>query len=74
MTNLPNNNERPMACPRCKGKPLRFRVRSDLMDIEVCESCGLTAANLGLEVTKLTESGAPNQGAAGSSAVFGSNR
>jgi hypothetical protein len=41
----------------------------------VCESCGLTAANLGLEVTRLTESNADKEGATvDSCAVSASNR
>lgn len=50
-----NGTGQRMVCPRCYGEPLWFRVRSDLMDIDVCEQCGLAAAKLGLEVIRLSD-------------------
>lgn len=39
-----------MVCQRCGMKEARYRTYSDILDIEVCETCAREAQQLGLAV------------------------
>lgn len=42
-------------CTRCYSNPVFFRVRSEILNVDVCVECGLEAVSLGLMVTQLSE-------------------
>ena len=42
-----------MNCQRCKANGARYRVFTDILNLEVCTSCVITALELGLAVEEL---------------------
>ncbi len=42
-----------MNCKRCNENKARYRVFTDIMNLEVCTSCGIKALELGLAVEVL---------------------
>lgn len=40
-------------CSRCNSNPVFFRVKSEILNAQVCVECGLKAVGLGLTVIPL---------------------
>ncbi len=45
-----------MNCQRCKANGARYRVFTDILNLEVCTSCVIKALELGLAVEELHSS------------------